>query len=258
MYPLNYPLAPLPERTIQPRTVGITMVMDKGLGRRAAEDLIDNAAPYFDYIKLGWSTALFVRSLSEKLALYKNAGIKPYFGGTLWEAFYVRQKVDDFLRFLDAHGVQVVEISDGSIDQPHEEKLHWIRFFAERGYEVLSEVGSKDATKVLPPFRWIELIRAELEAGSRYVIAEARESGTVGMYRSTGEVREGLVEEVVHHISWERLIFEAPQRVQQAWFIRRLGTNVNLGNIAPEEIISVETMRLGLRGDTFHTFLERS
>jgi phosphosulfolactate synthase len=257
MYQLNFPLAGLPERTVPPRKIGITMVMDKGLGRRAAEDLVENAAPYFDYLKLGWSTALLTRNLTDKLALYRSAGIKPYFGGTLWEAFYIRKQVEDFLRFLDKHQMEVVEISDGSIDQPHEEKLYWIRFFSERGYEVLSEVGSKDATKVLPPFRWIELIKAELEAGSRYVIAEARESGTVGMYRSTGEVREGLVEEVVHHIPWERLIFEAPQRSQQVWFIRRFGTNVNLGNIAPEEVISVETMRLGLRGDTFHAFLER-
>jgi phosphosulfolactate synthase len=165
MYQLNFPLAGLPERTVPPRKVGITMVMDKGLGRRAAEDLVENAAPYFDYLKLGWSTALLARSLTDKLALYRSAGIKPYFGGTLWEAFYVRKQVEDFLRFLDKHQMEVVEISDGSIDQPHEEKLYWIRFFSERGYEVLSEVGSKDATKVLPPFRWIELIKAELGGG---------------------------------------------------------------------------------------------
>ncbi len=254
---LNFSLTGLPDRALPPRRVGVTMVMDKGLGRRAAEDLVENAAPYFDYIKFGWSTALLVRSLVDKLRIYRSAGIRPYFGGTLWEAFYIRGQVEAFLRLLERYNMQTLEVSDGSVDQPHEEKLYWIRFFAERGYEVFSEVGSKDATKVLPPFRWIELIRAELEAGSQYVIAEARESGTVGMYRATGEVREGLVEEVVHHISVERLIFEAPQRAQQAWFIRRFGTNVNLGNIAPEEVISVETMRLGLRGDTFHTFLEK-
>lgn len=253
----NFFLPKLPERAQKPRKVGLTMVMDKGLGRRAAEDLAENAAPYIDFIKLGWTTAYLVRSLADKLRIYREAGIEPYFGGTLWEAFYIRKAEVEFYRILDRYQMRVVEISDGSVEVPHEEKLRWIDSFKSRGYIVLSEVGSKDATKVLPPFRWIELIQTELAAGSSWVIAEARESGTVGMYRSTGEVREGLVEEVVHAIPVEKLIFEAPQRAQQAWFIRRFGTNVNLGNIAPEDSISVETMRLGLRGDTFWSFLER-
>ncbi|GIV25816.1 MAG: phosphosulfolactate synthase [Bacteroidia bacterium] len=253
----NFSFPALPFRTEKPRQMGLTMVMDKGLGARAAADLVANAAPYIDLVKLGWCTAYLTRSLEEKLQIYREAGVQPYFGGTLWEALYIRRAEGEFFRLLERYQIQVVEVSDGSVEVPHEEKLRWIETFRQRGYTVLSEVGSKDATKVLPPFRWIELIRAELEAGSSWVIAEARESGTVGMYRSTGEVREGLVEEVVHAIPPEKLIFEAPQRSQQAWFIRRFGTNVNLGNIAPEDIISVETLRLGLRGDTFWSFLEQ-
>ncbi|MCS7188351.1 MAG: phosphosulfolactate synthase [Bacteroidia bacterium] len=253
----NFSLPNLPERTLKPRRYGLTMVMDKGLGIHAVEDLSSNAAPYIDFVKLGWCTAYLTRNLETKLKIYREFGIEPYFGGTLWETFYIRRAAEEFYRILERYSMRFVEVSDGSVEVPHEEKLRWIDFFKSRGYTVLSEVGSKDSTKVLPPFRWIELIRAELEAGSSWVIAEARESGTVGMYRSTGEVREGLVEEVVHAIPVEKLIFEAPQRSQQAWFIRRFGTNVNLGNISPEDIISVETMRLGLRGDTFWSFLER-
>ncbi|MEN3041467.1 MAG: phosphosulfolactate synthase [Bacteroidia bacterium] len=251
----NFPLPNLPFRTQKPRTEGITMVMDKGLGLHAVQDLVAVAAPYIDFIKLGWTTAFVTGVLEEKLRLYREASIQPYFGGTLWEAYYIRRSQDDFYRLLDKYQLTVVEVSDGSVEIPHEEKLRWIEDFCRRGYTVLSEVGSKDATKVMPPFRWIELIQAELGAGSKWVIAEARESGTVGMYRASGELREGLVEEIVHAIPVERLIFEAPQRSQQAWFIRRFGTNVNLGNVAPDEILSVETMRLGLRGDTFWTFL---
>lgn len=257
MQPPNFFLPSLPERAEKPRIQGLTMVMDKGLGPHAAEDLITTAAAYIDLIKLGWCTAYLTPSLEAKLRLYRAAGIEPYFGGTLWEAFYIRRAETEFFRLLDRYEMRVVEVSDGSVEVPHEEKLRWIERFRQRGYTVLSEVGSKDAAKVLPPFRWIELIRAELEAGSQWVIAEARESGTVGMYRATGEVREGLVEEVAHAVTVEKLIFEAPQRAQQAWFIRRFGPNVNLGNIAPEDIISVETMRLGLRGDTFWSFFER-
>ncbi|MCS6895836.1 MAG: phosphosulfolactate synthase [Bacteroidia bacterium] len=253
----NFPLPDLPHRTQKPRAEGVTMVMDKGLGLHAVQDLIMVAAPYIDFVKLGWTTAFVTGMLEEKLRLYREAAIQPYFGGTLWEAHYVRGAQDNFYRLIERYQLSVVEVSDGSIEVPHEEKLRWIEDFRRRGYMVLSEVGSKDATKVLPPFRWIELIQAELEAGSVWVIAEARESGTVGMYRASGELREGLVEEVVHAIPVERLIFEAPQRNQQAWFIRRFGSNVNLGNVAPEDILSVETMRLGLRGDTFRAFLQK-
>ncbi|MCS7297105.1 MAG: phosphosulfolactate synthase [Bacteroidia bacterium] len=253
----NFPLPNLPSRTSKPRREGLTMIMDKGLGPHAVEDLLTIAAPYIDFVKLGWTTAYVTGSLESKVRLYKEGGVEPYFGGTLWEALYVRGATSEFYRLLDRYQIQVVEVSDGSVEVPHEEKLRWIADFRQRGYVVLSEVGSKDAAKVLPPFRWIELIQAELEAGSLWVIAEARESGTVGMYRSTGEVREGLVEEVVHVIPHHKLIFEAPQRSQQVWFIRRFGANTNLGNISPEDILSVETLRLGLRGDTFWTFIRQ-
>ncbi|MCS6790966.1 MAG: phosphosulfolactate synthase [Bacteroidia bacterium] len=247
----------LPERLAKPRSSGLTMVMDKGLGTHAAQDLMENGAPYIDLIKLGWTTAYLTANLLPKLQIYRAAGVEPYFGGTLWEAFYIRGAADKFYRLLDRYQMRIVEISDGSVEVPHEEKLRWIEDFRRRGYQVLSEVGSKDATKVMPPFRWIQLIQAELAAGSSWVIAEARESGTVGMYRATGEVREGLVEEIVHVIPVEKLIFEAPQRSQQSWLIRRFGANVNLGNVLPEDVLSVESMRLGLRGDTFWQFLEK-
>lgn len=253
----NFPLPNLPQRTQKPRREGITMVMDKGLGPHAVEDLLAVAAPYIDFIKLGWTTAFVSGALDAKLRLYREAGVEPYFGGTLWEAHFIRNAESQFYKLLEQYDMRIVEVSDGSVEVPHEEKLQWIQHFRQMGYVVLSEVGSKDAKKVLPPFRWLELIQAELEAGSSWVIAEARESGTVGIYRATGEVREDLVEEVVHAIPYERLIFEAPQRSQQAWLIRRFGTNVNLGNIAPDDILSVETMRLGLRGDTFWTFLRK-
>ena len=253
----NFLLPELPLRTNKPRSYGITMVMDKGLGLHAAADLMQVAAPYIDFVKLGWTTGYVSGVLSEKIKLYRDAGVEPYFGGTLWEAHYVRGVQRDFYALLERYEMRVVEVSDGSVEVPHEEKRKWIADFRRRGYIVLSEVGSKDATKVLPPFRWIEFIRAELEAGSQWVIAEARESGTVGMYRASGELREGLVEEIVHAVPVEKLIFEAPQRSQQAWFIRRFGANVNLGNIAPEDILSVETMRLGLRGDIFWTSLKK-
>lgn len=254
---VEFALPSLPDRSTKPRTSGLTMVMDKGLGTRAAQDLMENGAAYIDFIKLGWTTAYLSPNLPHKLQIYREAGVEPYFGGTLWEAFYVRGATDTFYRMLERYGMRVVEVSDGSVEVPHEEKLRWIEDFRRRGYLVLSEVGSKDATKVRPPFRWIQTIQAELEAGSSWIIAEARESGTVGMYRATGEVREGLVEEIVHVIPVEKLIFEAPQRSQQAWLIRRFGANVNLGNVLPEDVLSVESMRLGLRGDTFWQFLRK-
>lgn len=253
----NFHIPDLPARSSKPRQIGITMAMDKGIGLKTAQDIAENACQYVDFIKLGWCTSLLTPKLKEKLALYREHQIEPYFGGTLMEAYLIRNAWELFLKVLDTFEMRVVEISDGSLDMPHPEKLRYIRYFKERGYTVLSEVGSKDASKVMPPYKWIEIIKAELEAGSQWVIAEARESGTVGMYRPTGEVREGLIEEVVIHIPHEKILFEAPQRNQQVWLIKRFGTNVNLGNISIDDLIGLETLRLGLRGDTFHTFLPK-
>ncbi|HAC25368.1 MAG TPA: phosphosulfolactate synthase [Cytophagales bacterium] len=251
---MNYSLKNLPERTRKPRQVGFTMAMDKGLSVREAEDFVSNSADHVDIIKLGWATSYVTPRLKEKLAVYKEAGIPCYFGGTLFEAFIIRDQFDDYRKVLDQFGLQYAEVSDGSIDLDHDKKCEYIAKLAGQ-VTVLSEVGSKDADKIIPPYMWIDLMQKELEAGAWKVIGEARESGNVGLFRSTGEVRSGLVQEILTKIPFEKIIWEAPQKAQQVWFIKLLGANVNLGNIAPNEIIPLETIRLGLRGDTFLHFL---
>jgi len=251
---MNYSLKNLPERTRKPRQVGFTMAMDKGLSVREAEDFVSNCADHVDIIKLGWATSFVTPRLKEKLAVYKEAGIPCYFGGTLFEAFIIRDQFDDYRKVLDQFGLQYAEVSDGSIDLDHDKKCEYIAKLAGQ-VTVLSEVGSKDADKIIPPYMWIDLMQKELEAGAWKVIGEARESGNVGLFRSTGEVRSGLVQEILTKIPFEKIIWEAPQKAQQVWFIKLLGANVNLGNIAPNEVIPLETIRLGLRGDTFLHFL---
>ncbi|MCB0698203.1 MAG: phosphosulfolactate synthase, partial [Chitinophagaceae bacterium] len=182
--------------------------------------------------------------------------IPVYFGGTLFEAFLIRGQFDDYLAAVKDYGLDYVEVSDGSITIPHEEKCKYISELAKH-VTVLSEVGSKDAAHIIPPYKWIELMQAELNAGATYVIAEARESGNVGVYRGTGEVREGLVQEILTKIPYEKIIWEAPLKAQQVYFLELLGANVNLGNIAPSEVLPLEATRNGLRGDTFHLFLNK-
>ncbi|GAB4395313.1 MAG: phosphosulfolactate synthase [Microscillaceae bacterium] len=253
----NYFLKNLPERTQKPRKEGLTMVMDKGLSVREAEDFLSIAGDYIDVIKLGWATSYVSAQLSEKLEVYRQANIPFYFGGTLFEAFIIRDQFDDYRKVLDKYKMPLAEVSDGSIEIPHEEKCQYIRTLSEQ-VQVLSEVGSKDAEKIIPPYKWIELMQAELEAGAWKVIGEARESGTVGLFRSSGEVRSGLVQEILTKIPSEKIIWEAPQKSQQVWFIKLIGPNVNLGNIAANEVIPLETLRLGLRGDTFDFFLNKA
>ena len=230
------------------------MAMDKGLSIRQVEDFLDIAAEYVDIVKLGWATSYVTPKLKEKLQVYKSAGIPVYFGGTLVEAFVVRNQFEDYRRMLDDFGLTFAEVSDGSIDMNEDVKCEYIRTLAQQ-VTVLSEVGSKDESKIIPPYKWIKLMNAELEAGAWKVIGEAREGGNVGLFRSSGEVRQGLVEEILTQVPAEKIIWEAPQKAQQVWFVKLLGANVNLGNIAPNEVISVETIRLGLRGDTFSHFL---
>ncbi|SDM77428.1 phosphosulfolactate synthase [Siphonobacter aquaeclarae] len=251
---MNYTLKQIPERTQKPRQSGLTMAMDKGLSIRQTEDFLDIAADHVDIVKLGWATSFVTPKLKEKLKVYKEAGIPVYFGGTLFEAFVIRGQFDDYRRVLDEFGLEYAEVSDGSIDMHQEEKCQYINTLAKQ-VTVLSEVGSKDEAKIIPPYKWIQLMRAELEAGAWKVIGEAREGGNVGLFRSSGEVRQGLVEEILTQIPPENIIWEAPQKAQQVWFVQLLGANVNLGNIAPHEVISVETIRLGLRGDTFSLYL---
>jgi phosphosulfolactate synthase len=231
--------------------------MDKGLSTREAEDFLSVSSNYVDIVKLGWATSYVTPNLDDKLRVYKEAGIPVYFGGTLFEAFIVRNKFEDYRRLLDKFDLKYAEVSDGSLEMPHDQKCEYIRKLATQ-VTVLSEVGSKDADKIIPPYKWINLMKAEMEAGAWKVIGEAREGGNVGLFRSTGEVRSGLVEEILTQIPFERIIWEAPQKSQQVWFIKLLGTNVNLGNIAPNEVIPLETIRLGLRGDTFSDFLDKN
>lgn len=251
---MNYELSKIPVRTSKPRETGYTMAMDKGLSLREAEDFVSVCSNYVDIIKLGWATSYVTPNLKEKIKIYHDAGIPTYFGGTLFEAFLVREQFDDYRRVLDKYNMSFAEVSDGSIELEHQKKCEYIRKLSEQ-VTVLSEVGSKDAEKIIPPYKWIKLMQEELDAGSWKVIGEAREGGNVGLFRSTGEVRSGLVEEILTKIPFEKIIWEAPQKEQQVWFIKLLGTNVNLGNIAPNEIIPLETIRLGLRGDTFNFFL---
>ena len=252
---MNYELSRLPDRSRKPRVSGITMAMDKGLSLREVEDFISVCSDHVDVVKLGWATSFVTPNLREKIKLYHEAGLPVYLGGTLLEAFIIRNQFDDYRRILDEYGLQYAEVSDGSIELPHDEKCAYISRLA-KDFTVLSEVGSKDAEKIIPPYKWIQLMNKELEAGSWKVIGEAREGGNVGLFRSSGEVREGLVDEILTQIPFEKIIWEAPQKSQQVWFIKLLGCNVNLGNIAPNEIVPLETIRLGLRGDTFHTFLK--
>ncbi|RYE30512.1 MAG: phosphosulfolactate synthase [Sphingobacteriaceae bacterium] len=253
---MNYFLNNIPERPQKPRSSGFTMVMDKGLSLRQVEDFIEVSGQHTDIVKLGWATSYVTPNLNEKLKLYRDAGIPVYFGGTLFEAFIVRGQFDDYRRTLDKFQMDYAEVSDGSITIDHEEKCNYIKELSSQ-VTVISEVGSKDVEKIFAPYKWIKLMNAELEAGSWKVIAEARESGNVGIYRDSGEVRQGLVDEILTQIPEEKIIWEAPQKAQQVWFIKLIGANVNLGNIAPAEVIPLETIRLGLRSDTFDFFLNQ-
>lgn len=252
---MNFTLNQLPDRSAKPRKEGLTMVMDKGLSVREAEDMLSVSEPYIDLIKLGFGTAFVTPNIENKIAIYKNAGIPCYFGGTLFEAFLVRDQFEDYLRLLEKYNMEYAEVSDGSIDLNHDEKCAYINRLSKH-VTVLSEVGSKDENKILAPYKWIELMQKEIEAGSYKVIAEARESGTVGIYLGKGEVRGDLIDEILTKVPQEKIIWEAPLKGQQVYFIKLLGSNVNLGNISPNEVIPLETLRLGLRGDTFHHFLK--
>lgn len=254
---MNFNLPGLPERTAKPREKGLTMVMDKGLSHRQTVDLVSICAEYTDFVKLGFGTSLITKELDKKLQAYKDAGIKTFFGGTLFEAFLVRGLLDDYLRYLDKYKMEYVEVSDGSIHLAHDEKCKLIKRLAEN-FTVLSEVGSKEEGVIIHPNNWISLMNKELEAGAWKVIAEARESGTVGIYRPNGNAHVALINKIRQNVAEDKIIWEAPRKAQQAWFIQLLGANVNLGNITPEDVIPLETLRLGLRGDTFHKFYPSS
>lgn len=253
---MQYLLDRLPARAKKPRNVGITMVMDKGLSIGEVENFLSIAEPYVDLVKLGFGTSAVTPKLKEKLTVYKNAGIPVYFGGSLMEWFYAHNALDEYVKILDKYKIEYAEVSDGSLEIPHDVKCNLIRTLA-KDRIILSEVGSKDAEKIIPPYKWIQLMKEELEAGAWKVIAEAREGGNVGIYRGTGEVREGLVDEILTQIPAEKILWEAPNKSQQVFFIKLVGTDVNLGNIPSNEAIPLETLRVGLRGDTMVYFLNK-
>ena len=239
----------LPERTAKPRQEGITHVLDRGLSVVDVDGLIEVAGDYVDLVKLGWGTAVATGNLAAKLGRYRDHGVPVMFGGTLTELAMAQDRLDELVRWLHELEIEHIEVSDGTITLEHERKLELIASLSNE-FTVLSEVGSKDNTRIMAPFRWVEQIQTELEAGAWKVIAEARESGSVGIFRHDGEVRMGLIDEIVHAIDPGNVLFEAPRKDQQVWFIRRFGPDVNLGNIVPEEVLSLETMRVGLRSDT--------
>jgi phosphosulfolactate synthase len=244
----------LPRRAPKPRTVGLTHVIDKGLNLRDIEGLFDTAGEFVDVVKLGWGTSYVTNNLEKKIALYRSFQTPVVCGGTLFEAVYARGKVDEFKRWLVENRFSHVEISDGTLEIPRDRELELIREFA-RDFTVLSEVGSKDAEVNYAPYLWVEWMKEELDAGAWKVITEGREGGTAGIYRPSGEMRTGLVDEIVHEIAVSDVLFEAPTKASQAWFVKQFGPDVNLGNIPPDEVIALETLRLGLRGDTLKEIL---
>lgn len=254
---LNFELKHIPFRPEKPRKEGVTMVIDKGMSIRETEDFLSISADYVDIVKLGWGTSVLTPKLQEKLAVFAAHNMPVYFGGTLFEIFYIRKQLDDYCRILDDLKIGHLEVSDGSMDMSTEEKTAVIRQLS-KNFTVYSEVGSKDASKIIAPYLWVEMMQAELDAGSTKVIAEARETGTVGMFHANGGVRSDLIDEILHQIPSEKILWEAPQKSQQVWFIQLLGHNVNLGNIPPNEALPLETLRLGLRGDTFDLFLPKA
>jgi phosphosulfolactate synthase len=254
---MNVTLPYLPNRPGKPRTSGITMVMDKGLSLNETANFIEKAEEYTDLVKLGFGTSVFSPKLKEKIKLYKAAGMTPYLGGTLFEAFAVRNMINDYLRFIDSIGLEMCEISDGSMAMEHDSKLECILQIS-KFFTVVSEVGSKQKEVIIPEDKWVKMMLLELSAGSWKVIAEARESGNVGIYNSDESANTSLIKSISTNMNSNDILWEAPLKKQQVWFIKQYGPNVNLGNIEPDELISLECLRQGLRGDTFSDFIPTS
>lgn len=250
----NSQLEHLPQRTAKPRNSGVTMVMDKGISTRQAEDMISTSSDYIDFVKLGFGTSIISKNTKEKIKLYKAAGIKVYVGGTLFEAFVIRNKFNDYVKYISDLGLDTAEVSDGSITIEHDLKCEYINKLS-KDFTVLSEVGSKEEGVIIHPQRWIKMMESELKAGSYKVIAEARESGTVGIFHKNGSAHTMLINRIVNKVKLENIIWETPQKSQQVYFIKMFGANVNVGNIGVDDVIPLETLRIGLRGDTFFTFL---
>jgi phosphosulfolactate synthase len=239
----------LPDRSTKPRERGITHVIDRGLSVAEVDGLVEVAGASVDVVKLGWGTAVATANLEAKLARYRAHDIPVVLGGTLTELAIMQGRVDGLIAWLRELGIRHVEVSDGTVAIDPATKRELITRLAKE-FTVFSEVGSKDSEEIMAPYRWVEQIRAELEAGAWKVVAEARESGNAGIYRPDGELRMGLIDEIAHAVDPASLIFEAPRKAQQVWFLRRFGPDCNLGNIAPGDVLALETLRLGLRSDT--------
>lgn len=251
---MNFELTYIPERFAKPRTSGVTMMMDKGLSIIEVENFIEASGHITDVVKFGFGTSFVSQNLQTKINLYKEAGIRPYFGGTLFEAFYARGMVKEYLQTIDSYGLDLAEVSDGSIIIDHDEKCELIHSMS-KDRTIMSEVGSKDSGIIVSPAKWIKMMSTELQAGSWKVIAEGRESGNVGVFRPNGTAHTLLINRIIAKINPNDILWEAPKKTQQVWFIKLFGHNVNLGNISHNEMIPLECLRLGLRGDTFFDFL---
>ena len=252
---MNFFLDNIPERSSKPRERGLTMVMDKGLSCRQVEDVIDGSGTYIDIVKLGFGSSFVTPDLDKKLKIYRSANIPVYFGGTLLEAFIIRNQFDDYLKLIDKYKLSYAEVSDGSITLEHDVKLEYIRKLS-KYTTVITEVGSKEEGIIIHPNKWIEMMEKEIQAGAWKVIAEARESGTVGIYRPNGKAHVVLINKIISRVPPEKIIWETPNKSGQVYFIKLLGANANLGNIAPNEVIALESLRIGLRSDTFFHFLK--
>ena len=244
----------IPKRPEKPRTKGLTMIMDKGLSLNEAENMVVLKSELTDIVKLGFGTSLLTRYIDKKISLYKEAGIDVYTGGTLFEAFIVRNQIDDFYRLMDKLKLEMVEVSDGCIQMEHDKKCELIHKLS-KDFKVISEIGSKDESLTIEDDKWISYMKKELEAGSWKFISEAREGGNVGMFETNGDIKGKLIKNITKEIDISNILWEAPLKKQQIWFINEFGANVNLGNISPNSIISLECLRLGLRGDTFNNYI---
>jgi len=247
-------LSKLPERIIKPRKVGLTMMMDKGMSIRQVEDFLASSSEHADIVKLGFGTSIITPNISEKIKLYQENGMLVYAGGTLFEAFAIRNQINDYKDYLNTLGLEMVEISNGSMIIDHNVKCEYIADFS-KDFKVISEVGSKDESVQIKNDNWINWMQKELEAGSWKVIAEAREGGNIGVFDKDGGIKAELINKIVNQVPISKIVWEAPQKDQQVWFINQFGANVNLGNISPNDVISLECLRLGLRGDTFENYI---
>jgi len=244
----------LPARTVKPRDSGLSNLVDNGYGIAEMEDKLSWCHPFIDIVKFGWASAYISSNLTQKVELVRRYDIRPCPGGMMFELCWQQNKIEDYAVWLADNGFDLVEVSNGSLNIAESDKRSMVEFFAGRGFTVLAEVGSKDVNLVTPPEDWVSFVKADLEAGAWKVILEGRADASAGIYQNDGTLQEGIIEAVLDAVAPEQLIFEAPHKRQMTWFIRRLGSNVNIGNVPLGEVLNLETLRLGLRGDTVADF----